>query len=179
MNTEQGLEILKKEGIFWSRLGFFKDPPEFDKEGHNILNEEPEKYFKYHRDMTKAGIKVHTCILASGWKGPGEYDFKTSIEILERLMKENPNTYFLPRIKLNPPVSWQRENPKDLFVYENGPEKAEEIAALVGSDKHNLMGDGEEGTLLANQSFSSEKWREDAMEYLDKFISITEQSAEL
>ena len=176
MNTEQGLEILKKEGIFWSRLGFFKDPPEFDKEGHNILNEEPEKYFKYHRDMTKAGIKVHTCILASGWKGPGEYDFKTSIEILERLMKENPNTYFLPRIKLNPPVSWQHENPKDLFVYEYGPEKAEEIAALVGSDKHNLMGDGEEGTLLANQSFSSEKWREDAMEYLDKFISITEQS---
>ena len=44
MDTKQALEILKKEGIFWSRLGFSVDPPIFAKDNNNILNEKPEKY---------------------------------------------------------------------------------------------------------------------------------------
>ena len=176
MNTEQGIKILKEEGIFWSRLGFSIDPPEFDENDNNILREDPEKYFKYHRDMTKAGVKVHTCILASGWKGPGEYNFKTSEMILKRLMEENPDTYFLPRIKFNPPTSWLKENPEDVCVYEGGPEKAEEIAALIGTEKYNPIGEGEKGTILGNQSFSSKKWQKDALEYLDKFIDLIEQT---
>ena len=66
MNTKQALEILRKEGIFWSRLGFSIDPPIFDENNNNILNENPEIYFKYHRDMANAGVKVNTCILSSG-----------------------------------------------------------------------------------------------------------------
>lgn len=126
MDTKQALNILKKEGIFWSRLGFSVDPPIFDKDNNNILNENPEKYFKYNRDMTEAGVKVHTCILSSGWVDDGKYDFKTPMQILSRLMEENPGTYFVPRIKLNPPVAWQKKHPEDICVYENGPQNTDE-----------------------------------------------------
>ena len=91
MDAKQALDILKKEGIFWSRLGFSVDPPIFDMDNNNILNEEPEVYFRYHRDMTRAGIKVHTCILSSGWVDDNKYDFKTPMKILTRLMEENPD----------------------------------------------------------------------------------------
>ena len=39
MNTEQVWEILKNEGIFWSRLGFSIDPPRFDDEDNCILHD--------------------------------------------------------------------------------------------------------------------------------------------
>lgn len=176
MNTKQALGILKKEGIFWSRLGFSVDPPIFDKDHNNILNEDPEVYFKYHRDMTRAGIKVHTCILSSGWMDEDEYDFKTPMAILTRLMEENPEIYFMPRIKLNPPVTWQKTHPEDICVYENGPKNAEEISALIGGEYHNIRGDGEPGTRIANQSLSSENWIKSAKKYLEKFINVIEKS---
>lgn len=176
MNTEQGWEILKNEGIFWSRLGFSIDPPRFDDEDNCILHEDPERYFKYHRDMTKAGVKVHTCILPTGWQDEGEYSFKTVSEIFTRLMEENPDIYFIPRIKLNPPVAWMKKNPEELFVVENGPKNVEEIRRLVGSDRHNTVGDTKEGDLLYNQSFSSKKWKREASVYLCKVIDLIEKS---
>lgn len=176
INTEQGLKILKEEGLFWTRLGFSFDPPEFDEEGNSILHEDPEKYFRYHREMTKAGIKVHTCILASGWKDCQEYDFRTSMSILKRLMEENPDTYFMPRIKINPPLTWQKKHPTELLVYENGPKTAEEISALVGTEQQNEIGDGRPGFLLTNQSLSSLEWQEDALKYLDTFLELLENS---
>ena len=176
MDTKQALEILKKEGIFWSRLGFSVDPPIFDKDNNNILNEKPEKYFRYHRDMTAAGIKVHTCILSSGWVGDEQYDFKTPMEVLTRLMTENPNTYFMPRIKLNPPVAWQKKHPEDICVYEDGPKNVDEILSLVGGEKHNIRGDGQKGTLIANQSLSSKNWIASVKNYLGKFIDKLENS---
>ncbi len=176
MDAKQALDILKKEGIFWSRLGFSVDPPIFDMDNNNILNEEPEVYFRYHRDMTRAGIKVHTCILSSGWVDDNKYDFKTPMAILTRLMEENPEIYFMPRIKLNPPVTWQKTHPEDICVYENGPKNAEEISALIGGEYHNIRGDGEPGTRIANQSLSSENWIKSAKKYLEKFINVIEKS---
>ncbi len=176
MDTKQALNILKKEGIFWSRLGFSVDPPIFDKDNNNVLNENPEKYFKYHRDMTAAGVKVHTCILSSGWVDDGKYDFKTPMQILSRLMEENPGTYFMPRIKLNPPVAWQKKHPEDICIYENGPRNADEILSLIGGEKHNIRGDGQQGTLIANQSLSSKNWIASAKDYLERFIDVLENS---
>lgn len=176
MDTKQALNILKKEGIFWSRLGFSIDPPVFDKDNNNILNESTEKYFKYHRDMANAGIKVHTCILSSGWIDDEKYDFKTPMEILTRLMEENPDIYFMPRIKLNPPVLWQKKHPEDICVYENGPKSTAEISSLIGGAKHNIRGDGEQGTLIANQSISSVNWIKSAKKYLERFIDVIEKS---
>ena len=176
MDTKQALEILKKEGIFWSRLGFSIDPPIFDENNNNILNENSEIYFKYHRDMTNAGVKVHTCILSSGWIDDNKYDFKTPMKILTRLMEENPDIYFMPRIKLNPPILWQKRYPEDICVYENGPRDAEGILSLIGGEKHNIHGDGKQGTVIANQSLSSENWIESAKRYLEKFIDIIEKS---
>ncbi len=176
MDAKQALDILKKEGIFWSRLGFSVDPPIFDMDNNNILNEEPEVYFRYHRDMTRAGIKVHTCILSSGWVDDNKYDFKTPMKILTRLMEENPDIYFMPRIKLNPPVLWQKKYPEDICVYENGPRTTEDISTLIGGKKHNIRGDGQKGTLIANQSLSSKNWIKCAKKYLKEFIDVIEKS---
>lgn len=175
MNTQQGLKILKEEGIFWSRLGLSVDPPQFDENNNNILNEPPEQYFKYHRDMAKAGVKVHTCIVPSGWISSGEFNFKTAMYIVDRLMTENPDIYFMPRIKLNPPASWMKENPEEVCVYEGGPGSKEAIAGFVGSEKQDLIGIEKDGTVISNQSLSSLKWRNDAKEYLNKLIDIIEQ----
>ena len=53
MDTKQALEILKKEGIFWSRLGFSVDPPIFDKDNNLLLqlqkHESKELYLEQGR----------------------------------------------------------------------------------------------------------------------------------
>ncbi len=177
MDTTLALKILKEEGIFWSRLGFGIDPPCFDGEGRNILHEPPEEYFRYHRDMAAAGVKVHTCIVPSGWVDSGTYDFTTAEEIVGRLMAENPEIWFLPRIKVNPPAAWMKRHPSEVCVLADGLSDEAEIAGLVGTEKQDLIGKPEAGHLISNQSLSSEAWRSEAKEYLRRLIGLLERKS--
>ena len=192
MKTTNVIELLKNNSVFWSKLGFCYDPPRLDENGKPIVFfEDFERFAKYHKDFSQAGIKIHTSILFSGWVGVGKYDYELTDKVLNTLFKSNPDVYYIPRIKLNVPLDWGKENPEDVFVYYGGPENAEEIRQAVGTSKHDYLGydspigyytagDWDDdrpnvGGVISNQSFSSQKWLKDAGEALSRIIRHLEE----
>lgn len=182
---------LKTNPFFWSRLGFCYDPPRADKDGKQIVfSRDFEKYRRIHDDFRNAGIRCHTTILHSGWVAPGKYDYTLTDATLNALLDGNPDILYMPRVKLNVPVEWCRENPCDTFVFENGPRTAREIAELVNTPLHDWFGADWQGGYSVNgginsykddrpnfggviglQSFSSKKWIDDACETLRRLIA--------
>ena len=183
--------LLRNNSVFWSKLGFCYDPPQLDNRGKPIVFfENFERFAKYHRDFAAAGVKVHTSILFSGWIGVNQYDYELTDKVLEAVFKDNPGIYYIPRIKLNVPIEWGRENPEELFVYYEGPRETEAIRRLVGTEKQDILGYESPkgyytaggwqderpnvGGLIANQSFSSGKWLADAGEALRRVVAHLE-----
>ena len=187
MKAPDAIKLLKNNSVFWSRIGFFHDPPLWDKNGKMIIfGEELDHFEKFHRDFTAAGVKIHTSILFNGWIGVNKYDYKFTDQVMDTIFKNNKDIWYIPRIKLNVPLDWGKENPEDVFVYYDGPRDKEEIRKLVNTDKHDILGyesakgyqavgDGKNnrpnvGGLISNQSFSSKKWLNDAGDALRRLI---------
>ena len=175
------MNILDNNSIFWSRLGFENDPARFDDDGNLIeFGGDYQLYARYHKDMHKAGVKLHTSILHSGWVGPDRYDYTLTDRTLDALFNALPeDALYIPRVKLNAPVEWAKENPGELFVYYGGNNDPEYIRPRVGSLEHDLLGyEAPNGYYMgkdnrpnvngtfSNQSFASERWREDASKAL-------------
>ncbi len=193
MKKEEALKLIKNNPVFWSRLGFCYDPPLKNEQGKPLVfTEDLSKYGRFHRVFNDIGVKIHTCILHSGWVGVDEYDYSLTDRVLEEVFKDNPEGYFIPRIKLNVPVDWCKENPEDVFVYPGGPDTAEGVRELVGTLKQDFIGyeapNGyymagdyvdtrpNMGGLIARQSFTSEKWLNDATVALEKLLDRLENS---
>lgn len=187
MKREEIVEYLRENPVFWSRLGFSYDPPICDENGDIIVfNKNFSEYTAVHDSFADAGVKIHTCVLHSGWVGVHKFDYSVCDRVLESLFASGKVEYFIPRIKLNVPVEWCRENPTEVCVYEDGPRDTEGIRTLVGTEKHDWLGyESKAGYYNANgwqdprpnlggvislQSFSSEKWLSDASEVLEKLI---------
>ncbi len=186
-------DLLKNNPVFWSRLGFCYDPPLKNESGKPLVfTENFEKQIASHKDFLQSGVRIHTCILHLGWMGVNEYDYSLTDRVVESVFSLGEDVYFIPRIKLNVPVDWCRENPEDVFVYYGGPKTPEEIRALVGTSKHDYFGYEAEsgyyrsgdyvdkrpnvGGMIARQSFSSKKWLNDAGEALSRLIDRLEMS---
>ena len=197
MDKLQALKILRDNTVFWSRLGFCYDPPILDDNGEPLVfNKNFKGQLRFHDAFSDVGVKIHTCILHGGWVGVDQYDYSLCDKVLETIFSSGKTEYFIPRIKLNVPVEWCRENPTEVFVYEKGPRDAEEIRALVGTPRHDWFGgerkagyrthgQGENaffdtrpnvGGLISMQSFSSKKWLEDAGEALRRLVQHLENS---
>lgn len=186
------MELLRSGSVFWSKLGFCHDPPRLGADGKPIVFfENFERFAKFHRGFAAAGVKLHTSILFSGWVGVGRYDYALTDQVLDAVFKDNPDILYIPRVKLNVPLDWGKENPEDVCVYFDGPREAEDIRRLVGTEKHDILGydspvgyytaDGWKddrpnvGGVISNQSFSSDKWLADAGETLRRLIEHLEQ----
>ena len=184
-------DFLKDNPVFWSRLGFCYDPPLKNEQGRPLVFcEDLDRYAKFLRAFSKAGVKLHTSILHAGWVGVDEYDYSLTDRVLDAVFRDNEDAYYIPRIKLNPPVDWCRENPEDVFVYYEGPRGKEDIRALVGTPRQDYLGyeapDGyycsndykdprpNVGGLISLQSFSSKKWLHDAGAALERLIDRLE-----
>lgn len=191
MNRQEALHILKTNPVFWSRLGFGYDPPIKNEQGKPLVfTEDLEYYARTHRMFSNAGVNIQTCILHAGWMGIDEYDYSLTDRVVEAIFRDNPDAYYIPRIKLNVPIDWCRENPEELLVYWEGPRETEEIRSLVGTEKQDYLGydapDGyyqagdyvdtrpNVGGVIARQSFSSKKWLQDAGVALEKLIDRLE-----
>ncbi len=185
--------FLKNRPVFWSRLGFSYDPPMKNDQGKPLVfTENFDKYLSTHVDFLNAGVVIHTSILHLGWMGVDEYDYSLTDRSLESIFSAGEDVYYIPRIKLNVPVDWCRENPEEVFVYYGGPQTKEEIAALVGTEAQDYLGyEAPNGYyragdyvdtrpnvngMIARQSFSSKKWLKDAGEALTRFIDRLESS---
>lgn len=193
MNKEEALKILKNNPVFWSRLGFCYDPPMADENGEPLVfTKDFSEQLRIHDDFSDCGVKIHTCILHNGWVGVDKYDYSLCDRVLESIFRSGKVQYFIPRIKLNVPIDWCRENPTEVCLYENGPRDIEEIRSLVGTLKHDYLGYNSPrgyynangwqdtrpnvGGVISNQSFSSLKWLYDAGVALKKLITRLENS---
>lgn len=191
MNRQEAFTYLKTNPVFWSRLGFGYDPPMKNSVGKPLVfTEDLEHYARTHRMFSDAGVRIQTCILHAGWMGIDEFDYSLTDRVVEAIFHDNPDTYYIPRIKLNVPIDWCKENPQELLVYWEGPRKKEEIRALVGTEKQDYLGyeapNGyyqagdyvdtrpNVGGVIARQSFSSQKWLHDAGIVLEKLIDRLE-----
>jgi arabinogalactan endo-1,4-beta-galactosidase len=68
MKASDAIDLLKNNSVFWSRMGFFHDPPLKDENGRMVIfGDNFEHFGKFHQDFTAAGIKIHTSILFNGW----------------------------------------------------------------------------------------------------------------
>ena len=193
MNLKQRIELLRDKPVFWSRLGIGYDPPMRDEEGRWLLfSREFDKYRRLHSDFYNIGVKVHSAVIPNGWFAPGEYDYKDVDNVLDAVMDISDDFYFLPRVKVNVPIEWCRQNPEDVFVNSKGPRDKEGIRKLVFSSEHDMRGYGTEvgytanggkikdkrpsvGGVIGVQSFSSEKWLYDAGEALKKLVLYISQ----
>ena len=193
MQREQIVKYLRENPVFWSRLGFCYDPPACDENGEIIVfNKNFSEYTSVHDSFADAGVKIHTCILHSGWIGVDRFDYSLCDKVLESIFASGKVEYFIPRIKLNVPIDWCCAYPTEVCVYEDGPRYAEGIKALVGTEKHDWLGYESEvgyynangwqdsrpnvGGVISLQSFSSEKWLDDACEVLSRLIDHIENS---
>jgi len=186
--------FLRDHALFWSLLGFCYDPPIPDETGKpRLFDHNFARYTKYHDDFAEAGVDVHTFILHSGWVGVNQYDYSVTDRVLDGLFASGKIKYAVPRIKLNVPVDWCAKYPEEVWVYDKGPRKAENIRALVGTLKHDWLGyddpDGyfldnawrdprpNVGGLISMQSFSSRQWIHDAGVALTKLIRRIEEGS--
>ncbi len=192
MKNYDALKLLRENPIFWSRLGFCYDPPIKDENGEPVVFcKNFKKYESLHKNFSDNGIKLHTSIVHLGWMGEDEYDYSLTDKTLETIFQVDEEILFIPRIKMNVPNDWCYNNPEEVFVYENGPRTAEEIRALVNTEKQDWLGydapDGyylpggdyidkrpNVGGVISRQSFSSKKWLCDAGVALEKFIDHVE-----
>ena len=187
MFAEQAVDFLRKNPVFWSRLVFCYDPPILDEKGAPLVFESDfSKYQKVHDAFVDAGVKIHTCILHTGWVGVDQYDYSLCDKVLDALFASGKVKYFIPRIKCNVPVDWCRKYPEEVCVYYEGPREPEEIRALVGTERHDWLGyespvgyynaNGWKDTrpnvggVISMQSFSSQQWLKDAGIALEKLI---------
>lgn len=190
-------QLLKKEPVFWGRVGWAYNPPRVDQNGKVVMmvnDDLPEQ--KFYSDLAnKVGIKVFSSILFSGWVAPHKFDYTAVDETLEKIFSQiGEDCLYIPRIKLDVPPSWCAENPQDTTVYYPAENLSEsEIVELVGTPAHDWAGMEWDGGynaygnkrdrrddrpnvhgLIGLQSFSSEKWLRDAGEALRNIIKHIE-----
>lgn len=50
----------------------------------------------------------------------GKFDYTLTDKVLDAVFKEDPDIYYIPRIKLNMPIAWCKENSEKVFVCYDG-----------------------------------------------------------
>ena len=182
--------ILRNKTIFWSRLGIGIGHKALDEDGNPVIGNDTFSELKYHQDFYKRGIKLHSFILEAGWVGDGVYNFTTTDKTMDAAVQIGEDAMLIPRIKLDPPYEWLKNNPEEVCVYYGGPQTTEEISALVDTPLHDQLGydapDGmymgnpkytrpNVGGKISNQSFSSDKWLHDTKEMLKVLLTHLEE----
>ena len=182
--------ILRNETIFWSRLGIGIGYRVLDDEGNPVIGNDTFSEIEDHRLFYERGVKIHSFILESGWVGDGKYNFTTTDKTMDAVCSIGEDIKLIPRIKLDPPYEWLKNNPEEVFVYYDGPRNKQEISAMVDTPLHDKLGyeapDGmymgnpkynkpNVGGKISNQSFTSDKWLHDTKEMMRVLFSHLEE----
>ncbi len=193
MNLKEIMSMLKSSPMFWSRLGFTLDPVMLDESSRPVLICDKIDYLSHlHDQFYNEGVKVFTTIMTCGWIGVDKYDYTLVDEMLDKILGDKPDAYYMPRVKLNVPIDWCAAYPGEVFVYENGPTDVEEIRKLTGTEKHDWYGyESSKGYAVSGptkgtrpnlngviglQSYTSKQWLKDAGEAMRRFVEHLEGS---
>ena len=196
MKAEEATEYLREHILYFPRLLGYHIPVVLREDGlpygwESAGRGDDGQAGKRIAKFSEIGVEVVSGILPIGWIAEGQYNFEVVDRVLHTVFEEGKAKYFVPRVKVDPPVSWCAAHPEDVCVYYEGPRDAEEIRALVGGPKHDFYGydapDGcytaggkrsltrpNVGGVISNQSFSSDRWLADAGEALRRFIEYLE-----
>lgn len=176
MNVEKFKDIAGKNSIFWCRLGWPMDPPFATAKGTAamIVNTDA-KTKNYVSLMSKAGVKVMTTNISTGWLGNGLFDYTETDKALDAIFEAAPDAYYMPRVKLNVPPSWCAKNPEEAVVYFPNRLSNGEISDLFNKGEFDVQGVRPQRK-VGLQSFASKKWLADAGEALRKFVEHLEKS---
>ncbi len=182
--------ILRNETIFWSRMGIGIGFKALDENGNPVIGNDTFSEVEDHKLFYNRGVKIHSFILESGWVGDGVYNFTTTDKTMDAACSIGEDVLLIPRIKLDPPYDWLKKHPEEVFVYYDGPRTPEEISAMVDTPLHDCLGydapDGmymgnpkynraNVGGKISNQSFTSDKWLQDAREMMGVLFSHLEE----
>ena len=169
-------EIVGQNSMFWSRLGWPVDPPFANQKGTaGMVCETDAKTKNYVSLMSKAGIKIMTTNISSGWLGNDLYDYTEVDKALDGIFEAAPDAYYMPRVKLNVPPTWCAKNPEEAAVFYPGKLTNEEITELFNKGEFDVQGDSP-NRKVGLQSFASKKWLADASEALRRFVEHIENS---
>lgn len=174
--VEKFKEVVGQNSMFWSRLGWPIDPPFATKKGTAAMVEGTNAKTKnYVSLMSKAGIKIMTTNISSGWLGNDLYDYTEVDKSLDGIFEVAPDAYYMPRVKLNVPPSWCAKNPEEAAVYFPGKLTNEEITEIFNKGEFDVQG-VRPYRKVGLQSFASKKWLADAGEALRRFVEHLENS---
>ncbi|MBQ7565693.1 MAG: hypothetical protein IJT18_01115 [Oscillospiraceae bacterium] len=145
------------------------------------LHEASWEMYRVRREkLDEIGSDICTILLPVGWwRAVEDYDFSRVDRYCDALMAGHPNRKLMPRVKLDPPLDWQRAHPEELCVYWGGPTDAETIRAMVGTALQDFDGYGPnkpplDQQKIARQSFSSQLWVRDAGKALTELLAHLE-----
>lgn len=80
------LQLLKEHSVFWSQLGWVYDPPRLYADGRQIaFYPDSSRQLKYHRDFRRAGIRIHSSLISSGWVDTDRFDYTETDRTLNEI----------------------------------------------------------------------------------------------
>ncbi len=180
LNLKNIKENLMKKLTKAEALELMRNTPwSFYYTAHSKCGTERDAFFyKNHEVIDKIGSDIRCSNIDTGWDGVDTYDYTKIDEVLETLLKDYPNRYFVPRLQFNPRIGWIKRHPEELCVYYGGPKTKEEILARIdtpdydeaGADGGNKGGPG----LFSGPSFSSKVWLNDYSHALKLLIEHIE-----
>ncbi len=181
MNTKQGMDLLRKEFIFysqWQNAFVLRDDYLLGQTSPNM--EEVEKILstaaRYCKDMTDAGAKIHSFDVSTGWVGIDGFNSFDVDMVLKKFFDTCPDAYLIPRItNFNPTYTWQRAYPEEICIYEDGRNiDIDDIPDMINTVRQDRKTGGD--IRIGYQSFASMKWRQDALAALERIIKYIEAS---
>lgn len=118
----------------------------------------------------KAGIDLLHPILGlnAAWPEPGRYDFSLHETFFDRLLAQNPEAYFLPRVHLDVPLWWKEQHPQELIHTEHDTQSA--AGRQYRPVRENPEGGFFWGIHLQEPSLASEIWRRDMDDLFQSFL---------
>jgi len=193
------VEFLRENPIFFSLVGGIGRYATREADGGVHVSPEVKKmapHLRYNREFRQMGVRVYSTPLDNGWVAPDTYDYTRVDYTLKCFFEAVPDGYLLPRIGVDVPVEWCRQNPEEVFLYVAGKGLTrDEVQRRVATAKHEcnffeLPDDYpgikelrampyEElapGAQLRLESLSSTVWMQDAAEALRRLIAHLEAS---
>ncbi len=177
-------ELLRELPLFLTRAGWTYHPPTLDENGRFRYGfPEYDAFIEICRRFYDAGVRVFLSNLPVGWIDEDTYDFASLDETLERLFRELPDAYYIPRLRLDPPFAWMEKHPEEVCVFEGESTDCEVVRELVKAQNVNNTYDMSAeprpnglqplrlNAPIGLQSFSSKRWLEDAIKALEAVLN--------
>lgn len=109
------------------------------------------------------------------WPEPDKFDFSAFDDLFAKLLTQNPDAYFLPRVLLDVPEWWKKQYPDELIecALPTKPENDRQYRPVIQSPEGGMLW----GIQFKEPSWASDVWRADMERLLRAFLQYIEKSS--